>query len=352
MNADFINPDDARWPEVLRSMKHDCYHLPEYAEVAALEDGVKAMAFYAEKGSSACLIPLLLRPLSRELNAPPDWFDCASPYGYPGILSSSPDELHPFLDAFTSRARAHGIVSAFIRLHPLLHLDYGALEKFGTLVTHGQTVFIDLSEPNDRIWQQMSTNHRRNITRLLRTGFRCSVDDWSRYEDYIEVYHATMQRVEAARGYFFSMRYFKALRERLGDCLHLVCVLSDDNELAAAGLFMATEGIVQYHLGGTAEKYLAVAPSKLMLDFVWRWAQEQGHDVFHLGGGLGGVEDSLFQFKAGFSPLRGQFHTYRMVVDESKYAALDQAARSLRGPDDSSAGDFFPIYRRLVGSAA
>lgn len=352
MIADFIEPHDTRWRKLLSGMKHDCYHLPEYAEVAAVEDGVKAMAFYAEEGSAACLIPLLLRPLLPELNAPPDWYDCVSPYGYSGILSSGPDKLRAFLDAFTNCARAHGIVSAFIRLHPLLHVDHGALGKFGTLVTHGQTVLIDLSGPNDRIWQHMSTNHRRNITRLLRSGFHCTVDDWSRYEDYIAVYHATMQRVDAARGYFFSRRYFEALRERLGDYLHLLCVLSGDKEVAAAGLFMATDGIVQYHLGGTAQKYLPVAPSKLMLDFAWRWAQEQGHDVFHLGGGLGGAEDSLFQFKAGFSPLRGQFYTYRVVVDESKYAALDRAALSMRGTDAAPADDFFPIYRKLVGSAA
>lgn len=350
MIAEFIDPQDARWRKLLSGIRHDCYHLPEYVEVAAGEDGVTPMAFYAEDGSAACLIPLLLRPISGMLNAPSDWFDCVSPYGYSGmLLSSSRDKVHSFLDAFCCSARARGIVSAFIRLHPLFPLDHGALEKFGKLVRHGQTVYINLSETKDRVWQHVSSNHRRNITRLLRSGFHCSLDDWSRYRDYIAIYHATMERVGAAKAYFFSMEYFEALRDRLGNRIHLVCVLSDADELAAAGLFIATQGIVQYHLGGTAENYLAVAPSKLMLDFVWRWAQEGSQDVFHLGGGVGGAEDSLFHFKAGFSPLRGEFYTYRVVVDEPKYAMLTQAAQSVRGADVAAPGDFFPVYRGLLG---
>jgi lipid II:glycine glycyltransferase (peptidoglycan interpeptide bridge formation enzyme) len=127
-------------------------------------------------------------------------------------------------------------------------------------------------------------------------------------------------------------------------------VISDSNELAAAGLFIATDGIVQYHLGGTDERYLALAPSKLMLDFVWRWALEESQNVFHLGGGVGGAEDSLFLFKAGFSPERGVFHTYRIVVDELKHEVLNQAARSARGTTVALAREFFPEYRSLDGA--
>jgi hypothetical protein len=320
--------------------------LPEYAELAAAAEGARPIAFYAENETGACLIPLLIRPIPTVLNAPADWFDCISPYGYSGILLSSPPEgLHSFLDAFCHAARARGIVTAFVRLHPLFLLDHGALGDYGQLIRHGKTVYINLSDSKGHIWQQVSTNHQRNIKRLVRSGFYCSLDDSDRFQEFIAIYHSTMQRVGARSSYYFSTHYFEALRAMLGTRVHLACVLGEANELAAAGLFLATEGIVTFHIGGTAAQYLSLAPSKLMIDFIWRWAQEELHDLFHLGGGVGGGEDSLFHFKAGFSPARGQFYTYRVVFDESKNATLNQAAQLVRGTDVAGSKDFFPKYR-------
>ena len=348
MIAEFIGPRDARWKSFLKRTKHDFYHLPEYAELAAVNEGAAPVAFYAEKGEAACLAPLLIRQIPGVLNAPSDWYDCTSPYGYSGLLiSPSQEELQWFLEAFCHTACARGIVTAFFRLHPLFVLEHSALGKFGQLIRHGQTVYINLFESKERIWEQMSTNHRRNIKKLIRLGFHVCLDDWSRLRDFITLYHSTMRRVEAVERYFFPEEYFEDLRAKLGNLVHLVCVVTSTNELAAAGLFIVTEGIVQYHLGGTAAQYLSLSPSKLMHHFMCRWAQEQSSYVFHLGGGVGGAEDSLFHFKAGFSPTRGQFYTYRIVVDESKNATLLQAGKSVRGISGLDASDFFPAYRQL-----
>lgn len=348
MFADFIDSYDARWTKLLKETRHDCYHLPEYVELVAGEVGASPMAFYAEQGDAACLIPLLVRPIPPRLNAPTNWLDCMSPYGYSGILlSRSQERVHSFLDAFCYAARARGFVTAFIRLHPLFPLDHGELGKFGRLIRHGRTVYMNLSESTQHIWQRMSSNHKRNITGLLRAGFHCSLDDWGRFQDFVALYHATMRRVGAPDAYFFSVRYFDGLREKLGKRIHLACVLNDQNDLAAAGLFIATERIVQYHLGGTVPRHLPAAPSKLMMDFVWRWAQQEAHEVLHLGGGVGGAEDSLFRFKAGFSPACAEFYTYRIVVDESKYEMLCQAAQLRSGTKSPGHVEFFPQYRDL-----
>jgi hypothetical protein len=347
MIAQFISHHDARWKEFLKRTNHDFYDLPEYAELAAAEEDAIPMAFYAENRSAACLIPLLIRPIPAVLNAPRDWCDCVSPYGYPGILlSPSQEELHSFLDAFCHIARERGIVTAFVRLHPLFPLAQGSLEKFGQVVHHGPTVYINLSDSKEHIWQQMSTNHQRDIKRLIRLGFHSTVDDWSRFHEFIALYHANMQRVGAKEQYFFSLEHFEDLRAKLGNRVHLICVLSSTNELAAAGLMIITEGIAQHHLGATAAQYLRRSPSKLVVDFMWRWAQEQSCYAFHFGGGVGAGEDSLFHFKAGFSPTRGQFYSYRVVVDESKNATLNQAAKHRICGLGSS--DFFPGYRHLA----
>jgi len=259
-------------------------------------------------------------------------------------------ELPRFLNAFCEAARLRNIVTAFIRLHPHLPLDHGALENFGQLVRHGQTVYFDLTKSKEDLWGQVSTNHQRNIKKLVRLGFRVTVDEWNRLPDFVGLYRATMERVEAEDTYFFPTWYFEDLRAKLAERLHLVCVLSNTNEVAAAGLFVVTDGIVQYHLGGTVARYLSLAPSKVMIDFMWRWAQERSYRVLHLGGGVGGTEDSLFQFKIGFSSARGEFHTYRVVMDETRNAKLDAVAKAVHNLSTIELSQFFPRYRHAEKS--
>jgi lipid II:glycine glycyltransferase (peptidoglycan interpeptide bridge formation enzyme) len=154
-----------------------------------------------------------------------------------------------------------------------------------------------------------------------------------------------MKRVEAGDAYFFSREYFEDLRAKLENRLHLACVLTEMGTVAAAGLFVSTDGIVQYHLGGTSPAYLSLAPFKLVIDFMWRWAQEESHRALHLGGGVGGAEDSLFHFKAGFSSTRGEFYSYRLIVDHERNRILEQAAGIQSSSSALKQSTFFPRYR-------
>jgi hypothetical protein len=109
---------------------------------------------------------------------------------------------------------------------------------------------------------------------------------------------------------------------------------------------LETDGIVQYHLGGTRTAALPHQPAKLMFERICHWGQARGNSTFHLGSGLGGRDDnSLFHFKAGFSDRRHPFHTWRAVVDERAYRALLPA-----GAADNRLG-FFPAYRTPSSTA-
>ena len=286
MIAEFIGPRDARWKSFLKRTKHDFYHLPEYVELAAANEGGTPVAFYAEKGEAACLAPLLIRQIPEVLKAPSDWYDCISPYGYSTPLVSSPQvPLESFLEAFCLAARQHGLITALFRLHPLLVLNHEILGKFGALANHGQTVYVNLAKPVGENW--MRSVHKRNIRKLLSLNFSVSVDEWRLFKDFVEIYLLTMKRVGASQRYLFPEEYFENLRVALGERLHLCSVLSPRGDVAAAGLFVETDGIVEYHLGGTAGEYHALSPSKLMVDFMRRWAQEQSSSLLHLGGGRG-----------------------------------------------------------------
>ena len=153
-----------------------------------------------------------------------------------------------------------------------------------------------------------------------------------------------MERRSALPFYFFSDSYFDGMREAVGSRLHL-CVVENAGTVAAAGLFVETDGIVQYHLSGTDSAASGVQPTKLMIRLLFValgvfGGGEPLDDPLH---GVGGSADSLLQFKAGFSTLRHTFTTLRVVVDEQEYGRLVAARHPHLDPRTRSG--FFPAYR-------
>jgi hypothetical protein len=289
-------------------------------------------------GDRTLLLPLLIRAI------PGGGLDASSPYGYPGPIGKGTDDaafVRVALAAGLQALRDAGLVSVFVRLHPLLNPV--PPEGIGVLVHHGETVSIDLTLPTDAIWAQMRLNHRRDIVRATKLGFVARVDeDWTHFETFKCLYRQTMERRSASPFYFFPDEYFRDLRAALGRSLRL-CVVEKAGVVAAAGLFVETDGIVEYHLSGSDGRLQSVQPTKLLIHFAGGWARERGNSVLHLGGGVGGIADSLLQFKGGFSPRRHPFVTLRIVVDEQEYERLVAARHPEIDPLRRSG--FFPLYR-------
>src|ERR1700722_5968048 len=345
MTADFIDYTDIRWNAVLDTMSHDVYHLPAYAHLSATEHkGGKARAFYASDGNNSCLIPLVTRPIPSALEAPSEWLDVISPYGYASpLLTRDGVWMSDAIKQFVRGCAENNIVSVFLRLHPFFDAGNG-WSRQGDLVLHGQIVYVDLTASTDEIMSRMKAEHRTDIRKLLRLGFTTAVDDWTLLEDFVQLYRDTMYRLGADQYYLFPREYFDTLRKELGSAVHLISVRSPAGVLAAAGLYTSVGGIAQAHLGGSADEFRRVAPSKLMQYAAIEWAKTDGCRILNLGGGLDCKADLLFRFKAAFSPLRRDFSTVRIVCDPCRYDAL--VAKSRRAQSSPGvAGGFFPAYR-------
>jgi sugar O-acyltransferase (sialic acid O-acetyltransferase NeuD family) len=329
------------WGEFLGETPHDFYHLPAYAALCAEQEQGEARAVLVEDGRRGLLLPLILRSIVGT-----DRRDAASPYGYPGPLLRGTDDpgfMSAALTAAFASLRSEGIVSAFVRLHPLL--NSAPPIGIGEVVLHGDTVSIDLDRPWDEYVRDLRHNHRRDIKKAVQRGLVAREDlRFSAFPEFERLYRATMDRRSAAAFYYFDSAYFEGLRKALGDSLHLL-VVETEGEIVAAGLFVETAGIVQYHLGGSADAFAKAEAAKLIVHFAASWAKERGNHTLHLGGGVGGANDSLLYFKTGFSPLRHPFRTWRVIVDAAEYASLVRTHDP--GADPSSCQGFFPAYRCL-----
>lgn len=341
-----------RWREILqRCVAYDVYHLPEYHLLAEEREKVRATLFVHEAASVLTAMPLLLRRIDDvEGVHAPGWWDATSVYGYVGPVSSSehPSEVaESFGRYLRDYLESERVVSAFSRLHPILGQESFRGTSGGQIVEVGPTVAIDLSSSLTTQRKQYVKGHRYDIRRAEREGVTCFHDrEWVHFEAFVDIYHATMRRAGAAGGYFFGQAYFARLRELLGSHLQLFVALKDGVVLSGA-LFTICNSILQYHLAGTDSRFLELAPSKLIIDAVRIWGAEMGARIFHLGGGVGSREDSLFRFKAGFSDLRYRFRVWQMIVDEERYRDLVAQKRTWTESQGSEAADadYFPSYR-------
>lgn len=345
MRARLVRPGDDAWGSTLARIPHDFYHLPAYVELCARMEAGEARALLVEERESVLLQPLLLRPLPGDLPATEARFDATSPYGYPGPLVAGDDDfVRRAVEAALSHLADEGVAATFVRLHPLLNEGFESIGCLGVFESHGETVVVDLHQSAEEHWRQTRSGHRNEISKAQRSGQTARMDPaWEHGADFARIYRQTMERVGASRYYLFDDAYFEGLRSALGPHLHL-CVVQIDGAIAAGGLFTETSGIVQYHLSGTDEQFVRARPNKLMLHFVREWAKQRGSRWLHLGGGVGGTEDSLFRFKSGFADGRRPFHTWRLIPRPDAYRALVTARHGEAGRLDGRG--FFPDYRR------
>jgi hypothetical protein len=342
--------DGAAWGAALaQAVQHDFHHLAGYHRLAEHKGEGEALLFaYRERGYLIAL-PLLVRPVDD--GDPAGLRDATSVYGYAGPVASHARIPRRIVEAFQAALRdelaRRRVISVFSRLHPLIPQQH-LLEGLGETRLSGLTVSIDLTLPLEEQWAGYSKVTRRLIRRAQEAGIICVHDrELTCLGEWAAIYRETMERVGASSSYDFDEADFELLAAELGPVLQLF-VAFVDGRATAAGLFTICDGIVQAHLGGSRMEHADLSPTRLVDDTARRWAFEAGARVLHLGGGVGGREDSLFRYKAGFSDRRHRFTTWRWVVDAAAYRELCELRVRGNGRDAACDGGeaFFPCYRR------
>jgi serine/alanine adding enzyme len=314
----------------------DTYTLAAYHDASALLEppGTRPVYLHVRSADGDIALPLLLRPL-------PDGrgWDAITPYGYGGPLSTGVRDTSAFGRALDAWARRNGIVSTFLRLHPILDNAW-LVPMTAELVEIGATVAWDVSAGRD-LMNHMHPHHRRAARRAAQAGLQVTVvPQPGSLDGFRKLYEATMRRQDAAPFFFFPDSYWEAL---IAHSAALEPVLVEgrlDGELVASLLCFSKGPWLHYHLGGSDDIARRIGGSTGCFLAAAEWAQSQGMTGFHLGGGVGGSsESSLFVFKDRFDPTgdRLPFRVAKLVHDTDRY-------RELAGT--TSTNGFFPPWRR------
>jgi hypothetical protein len=327
--------------------------LPEYhLAIRDVDEGEPVLVAF-EDGPYVAALPLLIRSVNNipELRGTA-CKDACSAYGYPGLITNcSPND--PGAEAFRKAwqesvaqvLQSLDIVAVFLRQHPLAQTGW-MWRELGIVKPLGQTVVIDLKRPESEQQRTIRAGHRSEIRKATELGITIVEDPkLDRLKDFIALYEATMHAVGASSYYFFPNSYFDALRYHLQGRVKLFFA-ELHGEPVAASLFFHCGNVIQYHLSGSnpALGRVRAMGTKLIIDTVRRWGSENGFHWFHLGGGLGARQDSLFLFKAGFSDLRCDHYVVNCVVKPDVYTELLRRRFGADGTESPTNG-WFPAYR-------
>jgi serine/alanine adding enzyme len=315
-----IHPAD-EWDALLGELGlSDPYYLRRYVEASSfLDTGAPVLL---EHGGA--VMPCIVREIPDS-----DRHDVITPYGYGGPVGRN---VAGFYDAYGTWCRERGVVSTFVRFHPLFENHHEAGPGFHVAFSN-PTVGWRLESD---LLAAMHGKHRNTVRKAIKSGVTIATRSAPDLEAFVVMYERTMQRQEAASYYVFPLEYW-ALLTGLGDRLVLFDALAE-GEVVASALCLRGDRWLHYHLGATDDLARDLGASNLLLYEAALWAQAEGLAEFHLGGGAGGRE-SLYAFKQRFSPEgRREFWTGKAVHD------LDAYRRLSHGRDVDYEG-FFPAYR-------
>jgi len=298
----------------------DPYFAPAYLRAAALIDEGEPAAFVHD----GVVYPFLCRTL------PEDRMDLSTAYGIGG-----PHGRGNWRAAFRRECERRGVVSEFIRFHPLRANHLGLPDV--TVRPMHDVFTVDLQQDDDGLLGQMRTNARWAVRRAQRLSVVARPsDDLGAFHS---LYLQTMHRVAAEPFYFFPIAYLELLSE-IGDQLLLV------SSGTAAGVYLLGDDVLYYHLGGTSAEGRQTHAMNLVHFEAMRAGRRLGLRRLHLGGGLR-QGDSLHRFKQSVGAGRAVYYQGTAIHDPSAYRELCATAGVAHERDG-----YFPAYRASAAVSA
>ncbi len=336
--------DEKLWKECLSRLGvEDVYFLPEYLQINESVSEGQAECFVFEDGSGIGLYPYIKRPIDGT-----DLYDITSAYGFGGYLLSNVTLEEKFNAAFRAHCREAGIVSEFVRFHPLFG-NHDLLNDVSLQVENLHAT-VTACFPNGAadLDGMIGKEARKKIRKAEKNGITVvtGAED-EHYAAFVDLYTRTMNHKHASDFYFFDDNYFQQMKLRLRDHLSLGVAFYGDKMVGGLLIFHGG-GFAYNHLSGSDYDHRNLGVNDILQYKAMQWAAERGCKRYLLGGGMSG-EDSLFHFKAKFSPGREPYFIGKRIhlPETHKELCRKQISQEKCKPAEFLARNWFPLYRSV-----
>ena len=327
------------------------YHCPEYIKTLESNSGDQAQLFiYENNKGNLVYYPFFRRSLadlpiaSHKEFSEFDYFDIDSSWFYGGPLvqindpSTKNEFLKSFIKAFSKYCIESNIVSEFIRFDANIR-NHNYFNNLLPVAKNRETVYVDLLQHKDSIWENMAGRSRTAIRKALKSGVTVSIsnsdEEASRFFD---LYNSEMERKKAHSHYFFKQYFIQELFKNLGEKMELIYA-EVNGIFISGGLFIYEKGeAAHYYLMANHHDFIRYQANNLILHKAILYFKKKNVKIFDLQGGREGV----FNFKQSFSRSRSAFYTSGIIHNLHIYKKLTFFRNDIL---NNIGDDFFPAYR-------
>lgn len=341
-----LNLDSAvKWDGIVSSFRdYDVYYLSGYNKgfmihgdgepllFSYYDDNIRAINVAFKRDISSC-------DYFKDKIDENSYFDLSSPYGYGGWIIEGNGSLDGLFCEYREWCIENSIISEVIRFHPVIS-NQEKVRDYYDVMDLGNTVCIDISD-SEAIWANFSAKNRNVIRKAINNNVTIHHElSKDKMNEFVKIYNTTMDRDNADDYYYFKEEFYDSILNDLGPNTDIYYALYEDKIIASSIILKAGDKL-SYHLSGSLKEYGSLAATNLLLYTVALDGSANGYKTFHLGGGVGSREDSLYKFKKAFCRLDGrQYSIGRMIFDKDKYDYLVKLREGEKGRDN-----FFPLYR-------
>src|SRR5262245_23816809 len=315
-----VGVDEGTWAATMERVpaaSRDVYFQPDFHRLhAANGDGMPHCSII-EDGEAFLLIPGLRVPIDGDR-----WDLQTCRTGCAGPLTNAGDNrefLERAWSVWTMEMARQGAVAALFRLHPLITTERW-LPETARVDDDRSVVFADLREGRERAWIDAETRHRN----MVRKGRQLDVTvTWHDGRDeFVALYHASMERLGAAHDLRFTAGFFAALWNLPAARL---AVAREAGALKAGAVFLFGDRWVHYYLSARKASAGNYATS-VLIDAALDSAAALNLDGVYLGGGRStAADDDLLRFKRSVGGRLLPYRVGRVVVDEGAFEQLTRA---------------------------
>lgn len=299
------------------SLSNDVYFLDAYANMYLQTGDILRRFKYSDGGESFELL-FIMRPIVVTGNT---FYDIETPYGYGGPLSTTDDEsfLLNAWTAFGEFAASEKIIAGFFRFHPLLKNENLAHSKFIKVEYMRPTVMLNLNQSEEEVLRGYRSDTRDRIRKALKNGIEIerskSIEALKRFGDH---YRQRMIGLGADDFYLFNDDYFQKFYDTLQESYTVYTAFHQGASIGGA-IVMKSDCFSHLHLSAVDIQSQSLGAAHLLRHTAIMDALGK-QDTFHFGGGsTNSEEDTLYQFKAGFSPERAMFYIGKALFDDDIY---------------------------------
>mgnify|MGYP003999727733 FL=1 len=344
-----IDSQKQEWLEIWKAWSDgEIYAHPDFIKLSANSED-EVFAFYADIPNGGVLFPIIKRSISSEpwCNEIKSNYDAITPYGYGGAFywGRGDDFRDEFWKKYSIWCQDNNIVSTLMRLSLFKNQ---ILTPIGEVTSPYGNIVRSLTMKEDELWYDYKHAVRKNVKRAVNSGLKIEIDaSGKKLNDFLEIYHSTMDRVEAKGQYYFSTDYFKEIIEKLPKNFVFFHVLYKEKIISTELVLVSSKNIYSF-LGGTISEYNNMRPNNFLKHEIIKWGIENGKSNFILGGGYK-KDDGIFKYKQAMAP-NGEhpFYLAKVIHDEDMYEALVKKKlkwKEKHVKDADVQDDFFPKYR-------